>query len=274
MTTSPDVRREVVRIRDVDVDVSIYGTSGVPVVLMPGGAVACSGYFPDLVEGLAGQTVIVHDRLGTGTSRTAEPISVRSWSDDTATLLDGLGIERALLVGHSLGGALAAQVLLDHPERVAGVLLLDPTPLNDRPLCTRASKGAAALARLCRLPLVGGGFEALLKRSGRPRRLRPSARQSFDRTFSGSWLEDTAASVRLLIEDADAFCAREVSPTRVPALLVSADRKPTNKARIAHTELAAMLGARLEIWPKTQHSLHLQKPDLVVTRTRELLESC
>lgn len=40
--------------------------------------------------------------------------------------LDALGIDRPLVVGHSLGGAIALALALDHPARVAGLVLLSP----------------------------------------------------------------------------------------------------------------------------------------------------
>lgn len=42
------------------------------------------------------------------------------------SVLDGLGIERAALLGHSWGCHLALQVAVAHPERVAGLVLIDP----------------------------------------------------------------------------------------------------------------------------------------------------
>ncbi len=44
----------------------------------------------------------------------------------TIALLDALGAERAVLVGHSAGGAIALEVALAHPERVAGLILVAP----------------------------------------------------------------------------------------------------------------------------------------------------
>jgi pimeloyl-ACP methyl ester carboxylesterase len=49
------------------------------------------------------------------------------WLQD---LMDALDIERAILIGSSSGGALAAQVALDAPERVIGLALLSPTILD------------------------------------------------------------------------------------------------------------------------------------------------
>ena len=41
-------------------------------------------------------------------------------------VLDRLGVTRAIVVGHSWGGALAVRLALDHPQRVAGLVLLAP----------------------------------------------------------------------------------------------------------------------------------------------------
>lgn len=268
MTAQPTPRREVVSLHGVDVQVRVYGDHGLSVVLLSGGGAGCNGYFPDLIEGLRDYTVVEFDRLGTGASRTSEPVSLRSWSTDTVTVLDALGLPRAFLVGHSLGGALAAQILADHPERVAGALLLDPTPLNNPKMASSTARLAILLTKACGIPVVGGGLVRLIQRS-KPKRLSPSAEASFARTFSGPWLEDTANAVELLEEDALAYSA---SAAGVPVLLASADRKPTSRAYRTHAEWAETLGGRFEVWPKTKHSLYLQEPQRVIDTVRALLK--
>jgi pimeloyl-ACP methyl ester carboxylesterase len=58
--------------------------------------------------------------------RGANPYDTASQIDLVLALLDAYRIERAVLVGHSAGGALAIEVALAHPERVAGLVLVSP----------------------------------------------------------------------------------------------------------------------------------------------------
>ena len=91
-------------------------------------------------------------------------------ADDVATLLDVLGIERAVPVGYSMGGPVAQLTWLRHPDRVAG-LVLCATSRNFRSAAepalpelalTRGVAGAAAALRLlppgARRPLATAGL--------------------------------------------------------------------------------------------------------------------
>ena len=56
----------------------------------------------------------------------ANPYSPETQADLTVKLMDELGIRRAVLVGHSAGGTVAALIAERHPDRVAAVVLEDP----------------------------------------------------------------------------------------------------------------------------------------------------
>ena len=53
------------------------------------------------------------------------PENFGTHSDDILALLDRLGVERAVLAGHSMGAYIAAGVAADHPDRVSGIVLVD-----------------------------------------------------------------------------------------------------------------------------------------------------
>jgi pimeloyl-ACP methyl ester carboxylesterase len=267
------VTRTSVVLRGREVPVTIHGpTDAIPVLLMPGGAVGCTDCFPEIIESVPGARFVVHDRPGSGTTPAPDAgVSLRSWTEDTVSLLDQLEIERVVLVGHSLGGALAAQILADHPDRVAAALLLEPGPLNDPQLCAQAATGFRVMHRITGLPLVGGALKSLLVRAGRPRGLTAAARRSYDATFVGDWIGDTARSVVLLREEAEQFLARHLSPVNAPVIVVTADRKPEHGLRRACEGLASSFGGSCEVWPGTGHSVHLQRPERVADRLRTLV---
>lgn len=80
-------------------------------------------------------TVVAFDRPGFGL--TDRPLH-GAWGDRpnpygpegqvavTVGLMDALGLQRAILVGHSAGGTVALETALAHPDRVAGLVLADP----------------------------------------------------------------------------------------------------------------------------------------------------
>jgi pimeloyl-ACP methyl ester carboxylesterase len=57
----------------------------------------------------------------------AYPIS--AYADDIAHLIDTLNLGRVVAVGHSMGGITALQLGAAHPEKVAGIVMVDPAPL-------------------------------------------------------------------------------------------------------------------------------------------------
>lgn len=66
---------------------------------------------------------VTFDHRGVGASAGQPPYSVEQWADDTLRLMDHLKIDRAHLVGHSTGGAIAQIVAAGHPDRIASLVL-------------------------------------------------------------------------------------------------------------------------------------------------------
>lgn len=107
----------------IRLNVSQTGT-GEPLLLIMGTS-GSLGLWEPLVAPLAEQhRVIAYDNRGLGQSdRGAERITMASLAADAAALLDALEIERAHVLGWSLGSAVAQELALAHPERVGGLIL-------------------------------------------------------------------------------------------------------------------------------------------------------
>lgn len=102
--------------------------SGEAVVCIHGAFIA-NTFKPLLSEpGLADRYRLItyHRRGYVGSSRTPGPVSVARQAADCRALLDYLGVARAHVVGHSLGGCIALQLALDSPQRVHSLALLEP----------------------------------------------------------------------------------------------------------------------------------------------------
>jgi len=77
--------------------------------------------------------------------KTAEP-DLALLADDVLAELDGLGVDRAVFGGVSMGGYVAMAVLRRHPERVAGLLLVDTRSGADDPAALERRRAAAERA--------------------------------------------------------------------------------------------------------------------------------
>ena len=102
----------------------IHG-SGRPIVLLHGGLGAGEMFGPALERLAESHQVIAPDLQGHG--RTADvdrPIRLETMAEDIAALVDHLGLERVDAVGYSLGGGVAFQLAVRHPEKVRRLVVV------------------------------------------------------------------------------------------------------------------------------------------------------
>jgi pimeloyl-ACP methyl ester carboxylesterase len=110
----------------IDVYYSDHGSG--PAVLMLHGWGCDGGDWIWLATDFAvDHRVIVIDQRGHGQSTpTAGPYGVKVLADDAAKLLRHLSIEKAVVVGHSMGGLIASALAVEYPELVSALVLVDP----------------------------------------------------------------------------------------------------------------------------------------------------
>jgi pimeloyl-ACP methyl ester carboxylesterase len=99
--------------------------SGDPLVLLHGGIGASEMFAPILDELAAGRRVIAVDLQGHGhTADIDRPLRPETLADDVAALIEHLGLERADVMGYSMGGMTALLTAIQHPERMRRLVLV------------------------------------------------------------------------------------------------------------------------------------------------------
>ncbi len=111
------------QVNDINVYYEVHG-EGAPLLLIYGLAGRGNGFkrqIPALSERFR---VITFDNRGVGeTDQPPEPYSIPQMADDAAGLLDALGVESAGVFGVSMGGMIAQELVLRHPDRARKLAL-------------------------------------------------------------------------------------------------------------------------------------------------------
>jgi pimeloyl-ACP methyl ester carboxylesterase len=113
--------------------------SGPPVVLVHGLSGSSRWWRRNIGALTPHRRVYVVDLIGFGASRARHPFALAEAAGYLGQLLDQLELARVSLVGHSMGGLIAAELAADAPERVDRLVLVDPAALPlDTHLLTHA----------------------------------------------------------------------------------------------------------------------------------------
>jgi pimeloyl-ACP methyl ester carboxylesterase len=125
----------IVQANGVDLCVEAFGDPRDPAILLiAGGMGSMLSWEDEFCERLAagGRCVIRYDQRDTGRSVTYEPGAPQYTGPDLVAdavgILDALGVDRAHIVGLSMGGGVAQFLALDHADRVASLTLISTSP--------------------------------------------------------------------------------------------------------------------------------------------------
>jgi pimeloyl-ACP methyl ester carboxylesterase len=256
--------------------------SGPPIVLIHG-MLNSSSHWQSVASSLAGDyTVIAPDLIGHGDSAAPRgDYSLGAHAASIRDLLAAVGIDRATVVGHSLGGGVAMQFFYQFPQRVERLVLISSGGLGHE---------VSPMLRTAALP----GVSALLSATIHPRLLsamRRAGRHLSERGVgTGVYLQAIARALSPL-ENRDARAAflhtlravidvhgQRVSATdrlylleSMPTLIVWGERDhtiPLQHGRAAHR---AIPRSHFRTLPGAAHFPHLEDPDGLSALLREFI---
>jgi pimeloyl-ACP methyl ester carboxylesterase len=256
-----------------------------PAVLLIHGMVNSSRHWERVALGLAdGYTVVAPDLLGHGDSAAVRgDYSLGAHAASIRDLLSAIGIERASVVGHSLGGGIAMQFFYQFPQRTERLALISTGGLGHEVspmLRVAAMPGASGILWAAAHPRVlaaldragerltdrgwqKGVYLTAIARALRPLE-RPGSREAFLQTLrSVIDARGQRVSARDRLHLLEGF----------PTLIVwgeSDNTIPLEHGRAAHT---AVPGSRFETLPRAAHFPNLEDPDGLTRVLRDWLDA-
>jgi pimeloyl-ACP methyl ester carboxylesterase len=234
----------------------VYG-EGSPLVLLHGGVMTIeldfAALLPDLV---ARHTVVAVEMQGHGrTADTGRAITPAALASDVVGLLDHLGIDRAHVLGHSLGGAVALELAVSHPDRVRSIV---PMSISVRPDGTHEEiTDPSKHATSTRMPTP----EDFADMTEAYKRLSPHP-EHFD---------EFVAMLSGVASQLDGWTDEQLARVAAPTLLMIGDNDFTT---VEHAALMLRLipGSQLAVLPGTTHMTITRRPDLVVPMLATFLD--
>jgi pimeloyl-ACP methyl ester carboxylesterase len=110
-------------VRDIRINYEVHG-EGDPLLLIMGLGTGLTGWMLQIPVFSRDYQVIAFDNRGVGrTDAPVVPYSIAVMADDTVGLMDVLGIDKAHVLGKSMGGYIAQELAIRHPERVKSLML-------------------------------------------------------------------------------------------------------------------------------------------------------
>jgi 3-oxoadipate enol-lactonase len=247
--------------------------AGEPLLLVMGFGGSGAMWDDATVAGLARRfDVIVPDNRGTGESeKRDEPIQIATLADDLAALLDALGIARAHLFGVSMGGMIAQEFALRHPDRLRGLVLGCTNPGGSETVAAPPEVVGLLLPQKGMTPheAVQRTFQAMLT----PEFI--AAQPGFLETMTARMLEHPTPRfvfARQMEAIGGYSTFARLSEIGAPTLVISGDRDrlvPPQNSRLLAERIP---GARLAVIPGVAHNFFWENQPETVRLVTEFLE--
>ncbi|MGH7645168.1 MAG: alpha/beta fold hydrolase [Gemmatimonadales bacterium] len=211
----------------------------------------------------AGFRVVAFDNRGFGFSeRPRAGYTNADYARLLVALMDSLGVREAVLAGHSMGGAIAAEVALAHPERVRGLVLVGAAGYGAR---------APFQLRLARWPVVGGLAVALRGRGSTARVLRAMyadpakvTERDIDQYYAPVATDDYGRALRGALRQFRCDTLRgRLGTLEIPTLALWGERDRVVPVALGRALATELLRVAFVVVPGAGHAVHEEAPEEV-----------
>lgn len=207
--------------------------------------------------------VVGIDLPGCGETEPAKgKYSVRTYADHVRTLLDILGIERASLFGHSLGGMVATEFAFTYRERTDSVFLVNPAGFQPMPLPVRLAGHLMLRPALLNTVLPRAWRGVLANVFCESNEHTEAFIRTVDETYSPTDIYGMSAVMAGLRHDLlNRNFAAVLDQLDVPAYLVWGDKDRLVPARYLRNAARKMPNVTIEEIPRCGHMPIIEKPE-------------
>ena len=248
-----------------------HGLGGAgPVVLLHGFPLN-GAMWDELVPALADRYhVVVPDLRGHGATEAPDgPYEIADHAADVVALLDRLGVEWAAVVGLSMGGYIAIQLLARAPERIRAVVLADTMGRGDG---DERRQARAAQAEVIRSDGLDAFANLVLPRMFAPSVFseRPALVERFRRTITGQRPHAVIAALQGLASRPDMLGA--LARVDVPALVLVGSEDAATTPDDSRELASVIRGAELVVLPGAGHMSCWEDPAGFNAAVRDFLD--
>ncbi len=264
------------------------GNSTPAIVLIDG--IGCDGFaWRYLQPKLASRHRVVHWHFR-GHGRSGPPVdrnqlSIEDLARDLRDICDHLEIESTVLVGHSMGVQVALEFYRQHPDRVAGLVLMCgtygsiTTTFHGSDLLSqvlpgliRASRSFPEVARAVwgRVP---ASIAFRIACAGRELDAERIQEEDFQRYWEHAALMDPDVFLRMLQLAGEHDARGFLEDVRAPTLVIAAEHDTFTPMALAEEMAQAIPDAELEVIPEASHAAPVEQPDRIAERIEEFVSS-
>lgn len=244
--------------------------AGAPVVLIHGVGLSHRIWAEVEPHLLRGRRVITLDMLGHGASpRPPENAAITDYSAQALRLMDHLALERAAVVGFSMGALVGQQMALDAPHRVSQLAFV--SGVHARTPAERAAilERARTFAERGLEPFIPGALERWLTPAFRA--AHPEAEREIAAGLRNNDLAAYLLSYRVFATSDDTLAPR-AGEVRCPTLVLTGEHDSGSTPAMAHAFAQRVPGSRVVILQGLRHLLTTEAPALLARHLDEFLE--